>query len=46
MTIRGRESFDVLIRGGRVVDGTGNPWFHAYEKFGTVREKHRTTAPK
>ncbi|HTU93565.1 MAG TPA: hypothetical protein VMF69_26025, partial [Gemmataceae bacterium] len=22
-------SFDVLITGGRVIDGGGNPWFHA-----------------
>src|SRR5438309_1059138 len=22
-------SFDVLITGGQVVDGSGNPWFHA-----------------
>src|SRR5262245_40600160 len=25
---RAAEEFDVVIRNGRVVDGTGNPWFH------------------
>ena len=24
-----RQSFDVLITGGRVLDGTGNPWIYA-----------------
>ena len=42
MTTRMCELFDVLIRSGR----RRQPWFHAYEKFGMVPEKHRTTAPK
>ncbi len=24
-----QESFDVLIQGGRIVDGSGNPWYEA-----------------
>src|SRR5438552_15858609 len=24
---RPREAYDVVLRGGRIVDGTGNPWF-------------------
>ena len=28
-TVSGPASFDVLITGGRVVDGTGAPWMHA-----------------
>lgn len=26
---RGSEAFDLVIRGGRVLDGSGNPWFEA-----------------
>jgi N-acyl-D-amino-acid deacylase len=27
--LRAQQEFDVLIRNGRVLDGTGNPWYHA-----------------
>ena len=26
--------FDLIIRHGRIVDGTGNPWFHGDIKIG------------
>jgi N-acyl-D-aspartate/D-glutamate deacylase len=25
---RGNEAYDLMVRGGRIVDGSGNPWFH------------------
>ena len=28
-TVAAQESFDIVIRGGRVVDGSGNPWVRA-----------------
>ena len=28
-TVAAQESFDIIIRGGRVVDGSGNPWVRA-----------------
>lgn len=29
LSTQGQERFDVLIRGGHIVDGTGNPWYAA-----------------
>ena len=28
MDLGSQEPYDVIVRGGRIVDGTGNPWFH------------------
>ncbi len=29
MNAHGQDTFDVLIRNGRIIDGTGNPWYYA-----------------
>ena len=28
MPTRAAEPYDIVLRGGRIVDGTGNPWFY------------------